>query len=126
MKDLFKNTERNNELRSDRLKTFISGVMTDDERAELWGLPEGCRMRENAKIIAPENFNCGRYVWIGEGAMLDASGGLDIGDHTTIGTNALVWSHTSVFANLTMDNRIGSPLNARKKTVIVLDRNDMV
>ena len=50
--------------------------------------------------------------------MLDASGGLDIGDHTTIGTNALIWSHTSVFANLTFDNRIGSPLNARKRTTI--------
>lgn len=114
----FKNLDRNNNLRSDILKGFVSGVMTDDERAELWGLPKGCRMRENAKIISPNNFKCGEYVWIGEGAVLDASGGLEIGSHTSIGLSVFVWSHTSFLANLTMDNRIGSPLIARKKTII--------
>lgn len=118
MKDLFKNAERNNNLRAELLSRFVSGVMTDDERAALWDLPEGCRIRENAKIIAPDNFTCGEYVWIGEGAMLDASGGLEVGDHTTIGASALVWSHTSVLASLAMDNRIGSPLIARRKTSI--------
>jgi acetyltransferase-like isoleucine patch superfamily enzyme len=118
VKDLFKNTDRNNALRSARLKSFISGVMTDDERAELWGLPEGCRMRESAKIIAPEKLRCGKHVWIGEGAVLDASGGLEIGDHTSIGLSVMIWSHTSFLANLTMDNRIGSPLIARKATRI--------
>lgn len=118
MEDLFKNLERNNALRTQILKAFISGVMTDDERANLYGLPEGCRMRENAKIISPENFICGKFVWIGEGAVLDASGGLEIGDHTSIGLNVFVWSHTSFLANITMNNIIGSPLIARAKTKI--------
>ena len=55
MNELFKNIDRNNKLRSDILKTFISDLMTDDERASLNNLPEGCRMRENAKIISPAN-----------------------------------------------------------------------
>jgi acetyltransferase-like isoleucine patch superfamily enzyme len=118
MEELFKNLERNNALRSQVLKAFISGLMTDDERANLHGLPEGCRMRENAKIIAPQNFKCGKFVWIGEGAVLDASGGLEIGEHTSIGLNVMIWSHTSFLANITMDNRIGSPLIARAKTII--------
>ena len=92
---MFKNTERNRKLREQILTYHISSVMTDDERAQLLGLPEGCRIRENAKIISPENFKCGKYVWIGEGAILDASGGLEIGDHTSIGLYVLVWTHSS-------------------------------
>ena len=69
---LFKKNKRNDNLRNNILKQHISSVMTDDERAELWNLPKGCRMRENAKILSPENFICGEYVWIGEGAILGA------------------------------------------------------
>jgi acetyltransferase-like isoleucine patch superfamily enzyme len=118
MEELFKNEPRNNALRASVLKQHISSLMTDDERAALWGLPEGCRMRENAKIIAPDNLKCGKYVWIGEGAVLDASGGLEIGDHTSIGLSVYIWSHTSFLANLTLNNIIGNPLIARAKTTI--------
>jgi acetyltransferase-like isoleucine patch superfamily enzyme len=118
MKNLFKNLKRNNNLRNDILKAHISSLMTDDERAELYGLPEGCRMRENSKIISPENFKCGKYVWVGEGAILDASGGLEIGDHTSIGLSVYIWSHNSYLANLTLNNIIGNPLIARAKTKI--------
>lgn len=118
MIDLFSESMRNKDLRSYVLKQFISGVMTDEERAKLWGLPKGCRMRENAKIISPENFKCGEHVWIGEGAVLDASGGLEIGSHTSIGLNVMVWSHTSFLANLMMSNENKSPLIARAKTTI--------
>ena len=83
------------ELREQILKYHMSGVMTDRERAKLLNLPEGCRIRENAKIISPNNLKCGKNVWIGEGAILDASGGLTIGDNTQIGLYTLVWSHTS-------------------------------
>lgn len=116
--DIFNNLERNRNLREQILKYFISLIMTDDERAKLLGLPEGCRIRENAKILSPEKFKCGKYVWIGEGAILDASGGLEIGDHTSICTYALVWTHTSVLANLTLKNIIDSPLIERKPTKI--------
>lgn len=117
-KKLFKDDERNQMLRSQILTYSLSQVMTDDERAEMLGLPEGCRIRENAKIISPENFKCGKYVWIGEGAILDASGGLEIGDHTSIGLYVLVWSHESTLTNLTLSNVPANPVIRRKPTKI--------
>ena len=113
-----KNGDRQRNLRPELLKRLVSLVMTDDERAAYFGLPEGCRMRENAKIISPENFECGKHVWVGEGAVLDASGGLSIGSHTSIGLNVFVWSHTSYLTNLTMNNVSSSDLIQRKKTTI--------
>jgi acetyltransferase-like isoleucine patch superfamily enzyme len=118
MEELFKDNNRNNKLRSQVLKAFISGLMTDDERAEFYGLPLGCRIRENAKIISPEKLKCGEYVWIGEGAILDASGGLEIGDHTSIGLGVFIWTHASFLGNLTLNNIIENPLIARAKTKI--------
>jgi acetyltransferase-like isoleucine patch superfamily enzyme len=115
---MFKENERNKNIRSFILKQFVSKVMTDEEIAQLWGLPAGCRMRENAKIISPENLICGDHVWIGEGAVLDASGGLEIGSHTSIGLNTMIWSHTSFLTNLTMSNYPGSDLIKRAKTKI--------
>ena len=115
---MFKQHQRNRNLREQILKYHISSVMTDDERAELFGLPEGCRIRENAKILSPENLKCGKYVWIGEGAVLDASGGIEIGEHTSIGLYVLVWSHSSYLANVSLNNVISSPLIERKSTKI--------
>ena len=82
-------------LRAQILQYHASELMTDRERAAFLGLPEGCRIRERAKILAPEKFVCGRNVWIGEGAMLDAQGGLSIGDGTQIGGGVFVWTHSS-------------------------------
>jgi acetyltransferase-like isoleucine patch superfamily enzyme len=115
---MLKNQQRNKDLRNSIIERFISGVMTDDERAELFGLPEGCRIREGAKIISPDNFKCGKYVWIGENAVLDASGGLEIGDHTSIGLTVFIWSHTSYLANVAVKNFIASDLIERKPTKI--------
>jgi acetyltransferase-like isoleucine patch superfamily enzyme len=82
-------------LRNQILTYHLSEVLTDVERAKVLGLPEGCRIRERAKILCPEKLKLGKNVWIGEGAVLDAQGGLTIGDNTQIGLNVLVWSHTS-------------------------------
>jgi len=115
---IFKEGKRQNELRNMILEYFISFLMTDDERADLNGLPEGCRMRENAKIYSPEKLQCGKHVWIGENAKLDASGGLHIGDHTSIGLNVDIWSHTSYLANLTFSNHPKSSLIEHNLTKI--------
>jgi acetyltransferase-like isoleucine patch superfamily enzyme len=82
-------------IRSEILRYRTTELMNDRERARFLGLPEGCRIRENAKILRPEQFTCGTNVWIGEGAVLDAQGGLDIGDNTQIGLSVMVWSHTT-------------------------------
>jgi acetyltransferase-like isoleucine patch superfamily enzyme len=82
-------------LRDQILAYHVGDLLTDVERARLLGLPEGCRIRERAKILAGEKLVLGRNVWIGEGAVLDAQGGLAIGDNTQIGLNVMIWSHTS-------------------------------
>jgi acetyltransferase-like isoleucine patch superfamily enzyme len=106
------------ELREQILRYQMSAFMTDVERASLFGLPKNCRMREGAKIISPEKLKCGESVYIGENVILDASGGLEIGAHTTIAASALVWSHSSHKVNKTLKNVKSSKLIERKKTVI--------
>jgi acetyltransferase-like isoleucine patch superfamily enzyme len=115
---ILSDTERASTLRPMILDSILTLVMTDDERAKHLGLPNGCRVRESAKIIAPDNLECGHHVWIGENAIVDASGGLSIGAHTTIGTGVFVWSHTSVLSSLMGDNRLGNPWNRRVATRI--------
>lgn len=83
------------ELRAQILRYHATELMTDRERAAFLCLPEGCRIRERAKILAPEKLVMGRNVWIGEGAVLDAQGGLTIGDASQIGLGVMIWSHSS-------------------------------
>ena len=113
-----RDNERARNLRPEIIERFLGLLLTDDERARLLGLPNGCRIRETAKIICPEKLVCGEYLWIGEGAILDASGGLEIGAHTTIGSYVLVWSHASYLANIKFMNQIGNSLISRKPTKI--------
>ena len=111
-------TERTRGLRLELLTRALSAVMTDDERARLNGLPAGCRMRENAKILSPDRLVCGDHVWIGESVIVDASGGMEIGDHTTLGSGSYIWSHSSVMANILMDNRSGNRYIGHSRTRI--------
>ncbi len=92
------------ELRKQILDYKATDCMTDVERASYFGLPEGCRMRERAKIISPEKLKIGKNCWIGEGAILDASGDLEIGDNTSIGLGVYVWTHDSHKLNLRGEN----------------------
>lgn len=109
---------RSKSLRTEILERLLGLVMTDNERAQFLGLPEGCRVRESAKIISPSLLHCGKFVWIGENSIVDASGGLTIGDHTTIAVGANVWTHTSALSNIMMDNRSGNAWVVRKPTRI--------
>ncbi|MCV2361781.1 acyltransferase [Paucibacter sp. TC2R-5] len=111
-------TTRARALRLELVTRLLSGVMTDNERAQLHGLPNGCRMREGAKILSKENLTCGEYVWVGENAILDASGGLELGAHVTIGSGVFVWSHTSVLSSLLGQNQSGNPWIRRSLTRI--------
>ncbi|MFT3956836.1 MAG: hypothetical protein QM722_21355 [Piscinibacter sp.] len=111
-------SERNRGLRRDIALRFLSQLLADDERAQLYGLPASCRVRENTKLLMPEKLVCGENVWIGENAYLDASGGLSIGDHATIGVGVYVWTHTSILANLLRENSPGGAQVIRRPTVI--------
>lgn len=111
-------SDRNRSLREDIVRRFLAQLLTDDERARLFGLPVTCRVRENTKILRADKLECGEHVWIGENAYLDASGGLRIGDHSTIGVGVYVWTHTSVLANLLHENRPGGAHVVRRSTQI--------
>lgn len=88
------------EIRQQILMYNATFSMSDKERAAFLGLPDGCRIRENAKIISQQNLTIGENCWIGEGAVLDASGGLTIGSNTSIGLNVMVWTHDSHRLNI--------------------------
>ncbi len=111
-------SERNRDLRRNIVLRFLSQLLADDERARLYGLPASCRVRENTKILNPEKLVCGEHVWIGENAFIDASGGLEIGDHSTVGVGVFVWTHTSVLANLMQANHPGGAQVIRRSTRI--------
>lgn len=91
-------------IRRQILDYHATACMTDVERALYFGLPKGCRIREGAKIICPENLEIGEDCWIGEGAILDASGGLCIGNNTSIGLGVYIWTHDSHKLNIRAQN----------------------
>ncbi|MFM7403852.1 MAG: acyltransferase [Erythrobacter sp.] len=96
--------------------------MSDGERARFAGLPQGCRMREGAKIIAPQNLRIGKNVWIGENAVLDASGGLEIGSNTSIGLGVFVWTHDSHKLNRMGNNTSAAASFIRRKPTKIGER----
>ena len=115
----FKSDERNTSIRENVIfRAIADKLLTDFERAEYYGLPDTCRMREGVKIISPENLICGDYVYISENAIIDASGGLEIGNHTTIGVNACIWTHSTVYSTLSLSQFSPAPYNSRKRSII--------
>ncbi|MET0361776.1 MAG: acyltransferase [Sphingobium sp.] len=114
--DMFASEDR--ALRAQILQYHATELMTDRERAVFLGLPEGCRIRERAKIYAPEKLVLGRDVWIGEGAVLDAQGGLTIGDNTQIGLGAMIWSHSSHYQAIRGETGVGRQSIIYKETRI--------
>ncbi len=111
--------ETNPQLREQILNYFISSIMTDSERAKLLNLSENTRIREGAKIISQENLILGNNVWIGENAILDASGGLEIGDNTQIGLGVFIWTHDSFkSAIMSKNTKTDKKGIVRKKTKI--------
>ncbi len=111
---MFFDDERSNRLRPGILTDLVGQYMNDQERARLYGLPETTRIRERAKVISPDRLTLGDHCWIGEGAVLDASGGMEIGEHTSIGLNCLIFTHSSWLSNMMLENHSGSDLIERK------------
>ena len=107
---MFLDDERSNKLRPAILNNVVGALMNDAERARLWGLHESVRMRENAKILHPQNVKIGECVYIGENVLLDGSGGLEIGEHTSLSTNVQVLTHSTWLNNMTLNNVTGSGL----------------
>lgn len=115
---MFLDDERSNRLRPAILTELVGQYMNDRERAMLWGLHESVRMRERAKILHPELAKIGECVYIGENVLLDATGGLEIGEHTSLSTNVQVLTHSTWLNNMTLNNRTGSGLMQKKPVKI--------
>ncbi|MTD56339.1 acyltransferase [Amycolatopsis pithecellobii] len=115
---MFFDDERSNRLRPEILTELVGQYLNDAERARFLGLPATTRIRARAKIISPEHLRLGEHCWIGEDAVLDASGGLNIGEHTSIGVGALVFTHSSWLANMMLENHPGSDLIERTPVTI--------
>jgi acetyltransferase-like isoleucine patch superfamily enzyme len=111
---MFFDDERSTKLRPQILTDLVGQLMNDRERAQLLGLPETTRIRERAKIIYPDRMELGEHCWIGEGALLDATGGLVIGEHTSIGLNCLIFTHSTWLSNMMLENYSGSDLTELK------------
>ena len=103
------------DIRAQILTYQATASMSDIERATFLGLPQGCRIRENAKIISPQNLKIGEFCWIGEGAVLDASGGLTIGSNTSIGLSVFIWTHDSHQLNIRGTNTRDQQSRIRRK-----------
>ncbi len=61
------------------------------EKAEMLGFGKGTNIYENAYVYGKPKI--GKDVWIGPFVLLDATGGLEIGDACSIGSGVHVYTH---------------------------------
>jgi acetyltransferase-like isoleucine patch superfamily enzyme len=61
------------------------------EKAEMLGFGEGTNIYENSYVYGKPKI--GKDVWIGPFVLLDATGGLEIGDGCSIGSGVQVYTH---------------------------------
>ncbi|MCC5960525.1 MAG: acyltransferase [Rhodobacteraceae bacterium] len=64
------------------------------EKARQLGFGEGSSVYDNVVILGEPSV--GKNVWIGPNVVLDASGGLTIGDNCNISAGVQIYSHDSV------------------------------
>ena len=81
----------------------------------LWGaqVGSGCAVHHGLGVRAARKVRIGCDCWIDEGIRLDGRGGLDIGDHVSIGVGVQIWTaqhdwQSADFAYVTAPVRIGS------------------
>ena len=114
----FNQRSRNNRIRPEIIKRVLGLVLTDDERAELLGLPNGCRIRESAKIISLKNLNIVSIVGLEKMLFLTLRVVLRLVLIQALAYQCLYGHIQSHLSNLNMSNDIGSSLIARNKTTI--------
>lgn len=64
------------------------------EKANILGFGEGTSIYDSAIVLGSPII--GRHTWIGPHVVLDASGGLSIGDYCSISAGVQIYSHDSV------------------------------
>ena len=77
----------------------LEELVTDRwERAQQLGFGEGTSIHASSYVYGRPNI--GRDVWIGPFTLLDATGGLSIGDGSTISAGVHIYSHDTVLRTL--------------------------
>lgn len=80
----------------------------------------GNMFHNNVHMIGDGNLFIGNQNWIGERTLLDATGGLSIGCHNTIGVACQIWSHVvRPLSTYTPGKNITPEIDKRKSTRIV-------
>jgi acetyltransferase-like isoleucine patch superfamily enzyme len=88
------------ELRSEKRRLHnrhvgVGDLLTDRfDLAREYGFGEGTSCYDSVLILG--DVRVGRNCWIGPNVILDASGGLSIGDHVDIGAGVQIYSHDTV------------------------------
>lgn len=77
-----------------RTLPFADYIIDRWDKARLLGFGEGSSVYDNCLIIGKPSI--GKDVWIGPNTILDASGGLLIGDHCNISAGVQIYSHDSI------------------------------
>lgn len=64
----------------------------EDTKLQFCKCGKGLRMRYKSHFIHPEKIILGNHIHIGENAWWRADGGIEIGDHTIISRNSVIFS----------------------------------
>lgn len=78
----------------DRTLPFGDYIVDRWEKAQQLGFGEGSSVYDNVVILGQPVV--GKNVWIGPNALLDAAGGLTIGDGCNLSAGVQIYSHDSV------------------------------
>ena len=77
-----------------RYVSFADILVDRVSRAELMNFGKGASIYDNVLVLG--NVSVGENTWIGPNAILDGSGGLDIGAHCSVSAGVQIYSHDSV------------------------------
>jgi maltose O-acetyltransferase len=59
-------------------------------------------VRQGVRIIHPENITVGDYCFVNYDSIIDANGGLTMGDNVAIGPKTAIWTSNHEFKDLTI------------------------
>lgn len=93
-------TARTHEMRAEWNRSLPFGELVVDRwaRAKQLGFGEGTSIYDSAVVIG--DVKVGSHTWIGPFTLLDASGGLEIGDYCSISAGVQIYSHDTVQRDL--------------------------
>ena len=94
LKALWKARREEVDARFRRTLPFGDYVVDRWEKARALGFGEGASIYDSALVIG--DVRVGEQTWIGPGAVLDGSGGLNIGSFCSISAGVQIYSHDTV------------------------------